>query len=67
MFAFGLGTLPGMLGAGMLGSRFSETFKRRHLRVWAGMIILLFGLVSLLMLYPGVQSLQPHGHHTSVP
>ena len=67
MFAFGLGTLPGMLGTGLLGSRFTDTFRRGHLRVWAGIIIFLVGLVSLTMLHPDLQPPGMHSHHATVP
>ena len=67
MFMFGLGTLPGMLGVGMLGSRFTETFQHGSLRIWAGMIILLFGLATLLLLNTDMQFMHLHDHHRPAP
>lgn len=46
MFVFGLGTLPGMITAGSLGSSLRETFTRPAIRRIAAIIIICFGLAS---------------------
>jgi sulfite exporter TauE/SafE len=46
MFAFGLGTLPGMMTAGLMGNRLLDVLKQKAFRTWAGVIIILFGAAS---------------------
>ena len=46
MFAFGLGTLPGMITAGSLSSSLFEQFRKTGIRKIAALIIIIFGLVS---------------------
>ena len=46
MFAFGLGTLPSMFMAGIAGSELFSFSKRQSLRKFAGILIIIFGLVS---------------------
>lgn len=46
MFVFGLGTLPGMITAGSLGSSLFELFRKTGIRKIAASIIIIFGLVS---------------------
>lgn len=47
MAAFGLGTLPNLLGAGWLLSRFGAQLRRPRVRAAAGTLIAGFGLVGL--------------------
>lgn len=61
MFAFGLGTLPGMVTAGLAGNRLLELTRQGKLRIWAGSIIILFGILSLFMPVP-----QQHRDHQQV-
>ena len=63
MFVFGLGTLPGVLSAGIMGSSLVEIFKRKPSRVIAGIIIISIGVVSLFI--PFDHSLHQHHQHLS--
>ena len=66
MFAFGLGTLPGMITTGVVGSSLQEIIKNRYLRIWAGIIIIIFGIASLFLHIPFHKN-NLHEHHiTSV-
>ncbi|RRJ84455.1 sulfite exporter TauE/SafE family protein [Aestuariirhabdus litorea] len=47
MLAFGSGTLPLMLGAGILSSRLGDVMRNRTTRGLAGMLVILFGLWTL--------------------
>lgn len=49
MFAFGLGTMPGMVTAGLIGNRLIDIFRNRKYRVWAGVIIICFGIATLFI------------------
>ena len=55
MLAFGLGTLPNMLLAGLFAARMRSFMQRRAVRIAAGAVIIGFGLHSLL----GVWRLTP--------
>ena len=57
MFVFGLGTLPGMITAGSLGSSLFELFRKRHFRRIAALVIIIFGLAS-----PWLQPQHNHIH-----
>ena len=57
MFVFGLGTLPGMITAGSLGSSLFELFRKTGIRKIAGLIIIVFGLAS-----PFLQTQHNHIH-----
>ncbi|WP_034295101.1 sulfite exporter TauE/SafE family protein [Herbaspirillum sp. RV1423] len=48
MLAFGLGTLPVLLAAGVFGAQLRSVLQRRGVRVASGMIVLLFGVFGLL-------------------
>jgi len=48
MLAFGLGTLPALLGLGLLGTRLRELAQQRRVRVACGGIVLAFGVLGLL-------------------
>jgi len=61
MFAFGLGTLPGMMTAGIMGSRLLDVLKQKVFRIWAGVIIILFG-ASSPFLYTA-HHFQEHSHN----
>lgn len=50
MLAFGLGTLPNLLLAGMLLSRFRRYAQARATRIVSGLLVLGFGLAGLLNL-----------------
>jgi uncharacterized protein len=47
MFAFGLGTLPNLMLAGMLFKRFRDVTRNTRVRFVAGMLVLGFGLFGL--------------------
>ncbi|MBI4006201.1 MAG: sulfite exporter TauE/SafE family protein, partial [Gammaproteobacteria bacterium] len=59
MFAFGLGTFPSMITAGVLGSRLFDILKQRTIRNLAGVIIIFLGIASPFF-YSG-----HHVHHQS--
>lgn len=47
MFVFGLGTLPVLIGMGMVGARLQSWTRRRAVRVACGALVLAFGLLGL--------------------
>ena len=49
MMSFGLGTLPGMVTAGIIGGRLQQVLKHKSVRSWAGIIIVIFGVTSPFM------------------
>jgi hypothetical protein len=61
MFAFGAGTLPGMVTAGIMGNKLMELLKQAQIRIWAGIIIILFGIASPFLV-TGHHDHQDHGH-----
>lgn len=48
MLAFGLGTLPALLTMGMAGTRLSAWTRKRRVRIAAGVIVLMFGVLGLV-------------------
>ena len=54
MAAFGLGTLPTLLGMGLLGTRLRAEMQRRPVRIASGLLVLGFGLLGLLRAANGV-------------
>src|SRR5450830_275058 len=54
MAAFGLGTLPMLLGMGLLGTRLRAQMQRRPVRIASGLLVLGFGLLGLLRAAHGV-------------
>ena len=54
MLAFGLGTLPLLFSMGMLGSRLQAGLRMPLLRLLAGSLVLLFGLLGLYRAVTGV-------------
>jgi sulfite exporter TauE/SafE len=54
MLAFGLGTLPVLLAAGMFGAQLRSLLQRRLVRVTSGMVVLLFGVFGLLRAHHGL-------------
>jgi sulfite exporter TauE/SafE len=47
MLAFGLGTLPAVMGMGMLGTQLQGWTRKRSVRIVSGLLVLLFGLLGL--------------------
>ncbi len=54
MFAFGLGTLPMMLAAGLFGAQLRSFLQRRVVRLMCGMSVFVFGVLGLLRSGQGV-------------
>ncbi|HAT30350.1 MAG TPA: cytochrome biogenesis protein [Janthinobacterium sp.] len=54
MLAFGLGTLPVLLGLGLLGARLRQNMQRRPVRIACGTLVLAFGLLGLYRAVHGV-------------
>lgn len=54
MLAFGLGTLPMLLGLGLLGARLRRGMQRRGVRLACGALVLGFGLLGLYRAGHGV-------------
>ena len=48
MFAFGLGTLPAVVATGLAAERFSRLLQRRALRTTFALLIIVFGIWTLL-------------------
>jgi hypothetical protein len=57
MLAFGLGTLPMLLGLGLLGARVRACLRVRGVRAACGALVLGFGLLGLARAAGGL----PHG------
>ncbi len=57
MLAFGLGTLPMLVGLGLVGDRLQRTLQRRPVRWVCGLLVLAFGLLGL---YRAIGGLTPH-------
>lgn len=57
MLAFGLGTLPMLLGLGVLGAPLRALLRRRAVRVASGALVLGFGLLGIVRAAAGT----PHG------
>jgi sulfite exporter TauE/SafE len=49
MLAFGLGTLPSMMSVGYLTGRFSRLAQNKRIRLFAGLLLVAFGVAGLLM------------------
>ena len=54
MAAFGLGTLPTLIGMGLLGARLRQQLQRRPVRIASGLLVLGFGLLGLARAAHGV-------------
>jgi sulfite exporter TauE/SafE len=69
MAAFGLGTLPALLAAGLWVGRFDAVVRRRGARLAAGLAVAAFGvhaLVSLALSIGGGGDPHAHHHHVGV-
>ena len=55
MLAFGLGTLPGMVAAGLVSNHLTRFFTKRYIRQVMGLLLISFALSSFF--------LTSHGHH----
>jgi sulfite exporter TauE/SafE len=56
MLAFGAGTLPMLLGLGMLGTRLQHWSRSPRLRMAGGMLVLAFGLLGLVRATDGMKA-----------
>lgn len=54
MLAFGLGTLPMLLGLGLLGARLQQAMQRRPVRIACGLLVLGFGVIGLARAAGGI-------------
>ena len=54
MLAFGLGTLPMLLGLGLLGARLRQRMQQRVVRIACGAVVLSFGILGLVRATSGV-------------
>jgi sulfite exporter TauE/SafE len=61
MFAFGLGTVPAMLGVGFIGSLISVNW-RRHVYRWSGVVMIILGMATVARATPW--ACQILGHQT---
>jgi sulfite exporter TauE/SafE len=64
MLAFGLGTLPGMLTAGLVADRIMHWRRLGGLRKAAGVLLILFGLASLVLPHLPQQAADGMPHHS---
>ena len=62
MAAFGLGTLPNLLAAGLAAETLSRWLRRPRLRLFAGVAVVLLGLIGLARIASVSEHLQ-HGMH----
>ncbi|MBI4291077.1 MAG: sulfite exporter TauE/SafE family protein [Betaproteobacteria bacterium] len=58
MFAFGLGTLPNLLAAGLLAQRIRPALRRAWVRMLAGTLIVMLGLVGFARIPGLTESIQ---------
>lgn len=67
MVSFGLGTLPGMVTAGIIGGSLLQFMKYKSVRTWAGIIIIIFGITSPFIHYylPGSNHNDHYESHNS--
>ncbi len=64
MAAFGLGTLPALLAAGLWFGRFEAVVRRRGARLAAGLAVAAFGVHGLVVAGASIMSgADPHAHH----
>lgn len=56
MLAFGAGTLPMLLGLGMLGTRLQQWTRSPRLRVAGGLLVLAFGVLGLVRAADGMKA-----------
>jgi sulfite exporter TauE/SafE len=54
MLAFGLGTLPTLIGLGLLGARLRQRMQQRTVRIACGAVVLSFGVLGLVRAANGV-------------
>jgi sulfite exporter TauE/SafE len=54
MLAFGLGTLPVLIGLGLLGARLRQRMQQRGVRIACGAVVLSFGVLGLVRAANGV-------------
>ena len=54
MLAFGLGTLPTLIGLGLIGARIRQAVQRRAVRIACGTLVLAFGLLGVARAIHGV-------------
>lgn len=68
MAAFGLGTLPALVAAGFAAGRLMQWLRNRHVRMAAGLVLILYGLLLPLLHMPGLglhdhdQQVHQHDH-----
>ncbi len=63
MAAFGLGTLPNLLAAGLAANRFQSLLRRPRARLVAGLAVVLLGVFGLARI-PGLPDHLKHGLHS---
>jgi sulfite exporter TauE/SafE len=68
MLAFGLGTLPAMLATGLFAQQLRQQLQRKWLRVIAGLLIIAFGVYSLVAMvqhqsHTDASNPAQHQHH----
>jgi sulfite exporter TauE/SafE len=68
MLAFGLGTLPAMLATGLFAQQLRQQLQRKWIRVIAGLLIIAFGLYSLVTMaqhrsHDDASTPAQHQHH----
>lgn len=66
MAAFGLGTLPNLMAAGLAAERLRRVTRRPRVRLAAGLAVILLGLLGFVRI-PGIAAHLRHGHAGSVP
>jgi sulfite exporter TauE/SafE len=63
MLAFGAGTLPAVMGAGMLTGLLASAARKPHVRQAAGLLIILMAIASLGV--PALMSYDSHQDHAT--
>ncbi len=64
MFAFGLGTLPSMLGAGFFAHQLAGLLQRHNVQQAAAILLLLFALYTIYSALAGLSAGELNHHHS---
>ncbi|MFT5693700.1 MAG: sulfite exporter TauE/SafE [Oceanicoccus sp.] len=66
MIAFGVGTLPAMLSVGFLSQNLLSRLRDKRVRVYAGLTIILMGIITIIVPWKHARGdQQKHGHHSA--
>ena len=64
MLAFGLGTLPALIAGGVIGNSLNRVVKSQHFRWTSAVLLILFGIYTVVSALEHASHLHHHGHHS---